>query len=50
MKLWRAESLNDSPTLIRAIDHALLRPAARLDPNALPNPHAADQRARQRKI
>jgi ferrochelatase len=50
MKLWRAESLNDSPTLIRAIDHALHRPATRLDPNALPNPHAADQRTRQRKI
>jgi ferrochelatase len=23
MKLWRAESLNDSPTLIRALDHVL---------------------------
>jgi ferrochelatase len=23
MQLWRAESLNDSPTLIRAIDHVL---------------------------
>ena len=50
MKLWRAESLNDSPALIRAIDNALQRPATRLDPNALPNPHAADQRTRQRKI
>ena len=50
MKLWRAESLNGSPTLIRAIDNALHRPATRLDPNALPNPHAADQRTRQRKI
>jgi ferrochelatase len=38
MQLWRAESLNDSPTLIRAIDHALHRPSARLDPNAAPEP------------
>jgi ferrochelatase len=50
MQLWRAESLNDSPALIRAIDNALQRPATRLDPNALPNPHAADRRTRQRKI
>jgi ferrochelatase len=33
MKLWRAESLNDSPTLIRAIDQALHRSSTRLDPN-----------------
>jgi ferrochelatase len=25
MQLWRAESLNDSPTLIRAIEHVLDR-------------------------
>jgi len=50
MKLWRAESLNDSPTLIRAIDNALHRTATRLDPNSLPDPHAADRRTRQRKI
>ncbi|MGA8937627.1 MAG: ferrochelatase [Acidobacteriaceae bacterium] len=34
LQLWRAESLNDSPTLIKAIDHALHRPSTRLDPNA----------------
>jgi ferrochelatase len=50
MQLWRAESLNDSPTLINAIDHALRRPATRLDPNSLPYPHAADRRTLQRKI
>jgi ferrochelatase len=38
MKLWRAESLNASPTLIHAIEHALHRPAIRLDPNAVPEP------------
>ena len=36
MKLWRAASLNDSPTLIRAIDNALHRTSIRLDPNAAP--------------
>ncbi len=30
LRLWRAESLNDSPTLIRAIGAALERPAMRL--------------------
>jgi ferrochelatase len=40
MKLWRAESLNDSPALIRAIDHALHRPSIRLDPNASSEPPA----------
>ena len=34
MKLSRAESLNGSPTLIRAIDNALHRRSTRLDPNA----------------
>jgi ferrochelatase len=34
MELWRAESLNDSPTLIRAIGKALERAATRLDPHA----------------
>ncbi|MGA7156104.1 MAG: ferrochelatase [Acidobacteriaceae bacterium] len=38
LQLWRAESLNDSPTLIQAIDHALQSPAARLDPSAPPEP------------
>jgi ferrochelatase len=38
LKLWRADSLNDSPTLIRAIDRALERPSTRLDPNAPPEP------------
>ncbi len=38
MKLSRAESLNDSPTLIRAIDSALHRPSTRLDLNAAPEP------------
>jgi ferrochelatase len=38
MKLSRAESLNDSPTLIRAIDSALHRASTRLDPNAAPEP------------
>jgi ferrochelatase len=38
MQLSRAESLNDSPTLIRAIDSALHRASTRLDPNAAPEP------------
>ena len=38
MKLSRAESLNDSPTLIRAIDSALHRSSTRLDPTAAPEP------------
>jgi protoporphyrin/coproporphyrin ferrochelatase len=38
MKLWRAESLNASPTLIRAIDRALHRPAAHLNPRTAPEP------------
>jgi ferrochelatase len=50
MNLWRAESLNDSPTLINAIDHVLRRPATRLEPSSLPNPHATDRRTQQRKI
>ncbi len=37
MQLSRAESLNDSPTLIRAIRYALSRPSTRLDPNAPPD-------------
>jgi ferrochelatase len=36
MQLSRAESLNDSPTLIRAIDSALHRASTRLDPSAPP--------------
>ena len=40
MQLWRAESLNDSPTLIHAIDRALHRTSTRLDPNAPPEPSA----------
>ena len=40
LKLWRAESLNGSPTLIRAIDQALHRPSTRLDPNAATEPPA----------
>jgi ferrochelatase len=38
MQLSRAESLNASPTLIRAIDSALHRAYTRLDPNATPEP------------
>jgi ferrochelatase len=38
MQLTRAESLNASPTLIRAIDSALRRAYTRLDPNAVPEP------------
>jgi protoporphyrin/coproporphyrin ferrochelatase len=38
MQLTRAESLNASPTLIRAIDSALHRAYTRLDPNAVPEP------------
>jgi ferrochelatase len=38
MQLSRAESLNDSPTLIRAIHHALHRPSTRLNPSAAPEP------------
>jgi ferrochelatase len=38
MQLSRAESLNASPTLIRAIDSALHRSSTRLDPNASPEP------------
>lgn len=34
LQLWRAESLNDSPTLIDAIAHALRRTPSRLDPQA----------------
>jgi protoporphyrin/coproporphyrin ferrochelatase len=43
MKLWRAESLNDSPTLIRAIDHARHRASTSLAPDqpARPTPVAA---------
>jgi ferrochelatase len=36
LQLFRAESLNDSPTLIRAIDHALQREATLLDPTPEP--------------
>jgi ferrochelatase len=43
LQLWRAESLNDSPTLIQAIRHALDRPSARLDSSA-----ASEQPSRQR--
>ena len=38
MQLSRAESLNDSSTLIRAIHHALHRPSTRLSPNPEPAP------------
>ena len=38
MQLWRAESLNDSATLIQAIQQALQRSSIRLDPNAAPEP------------
>ncbi len=38
MQLSRAESLNASPTLIRAIDSALHRHSTRLDPNAAAEP------------
>jgi len=38
MQLSRAESLNDSPTLIRAIENALHRASTRLDINAAPEP------------
>ncbi len=38
MQLTRAESLNASPTLIRAIDSALHRPSTRLSPNTAPEP------------
>jgi ferrochelatase len=38
MQLSRAESLNDSPTLIRAIDSALHRASMRLSPNPAPEP------------
>jgi ferrochelatase len=40
MQLWRADSLNDSPTLIRAIDQALHLASVRLDPSAIPEPPA----------
>jgi ferrochelatase len=36
LQLWRAGSLNDSPTLIEAVAKALHRPAKRLDPNDIP--------------
>jgi ferrochelatase len=36
LQLWRAGSLNDSPTLIQSIAAALQRPALRLDPNDIP--------------
>ena len=38
LQLSRAESLNDSPTLIRAIDQALHRHATRLTPTPTPTP------------
>ena len=38
LQLWRAESLNDSPTLIRAIDQALQRESTLLDPTPEPAP------------
>jgi ferrochelatase len=38
LQLWRAGSLNDSPTLIRAVSAALERPATRLDPTPEPAP------------
>jgi ferrochelatase len=38
MQLSRAQSLNDSPTLIHAIDNALHRRSTRLDPKAAPEP------------
>jgi ferrochelatase len=38
IQLSRAESLNASPTLIRAIDSALHRASTRLSPNAAPEP------------
>jgi ferrochelatase len=40
MQLWRAESLNDSPTLILAIEKALAGPATHLDPHAASEPPA----------
>ena len=40
IQLTRAQSLNDSPTLIRAIAHALNRPSIRLDANAPSEPSA----------
>jgi ferrochelatase len=36
MQLWRAESLNDSPTLIRALDHVLYGAQALSTPTAEP--------------
>ncbi len=38
LQLWRAESLNDSPTLIRAMQAALHRPAARPSAQSEPAP------------
>jgi ferrochelatase len=38
LQLWRAGSLNDSPTLIQAIASALHRPSTRLDPTPEPAP------------
>jgi ferrochelatase len=38
LQLWRAESLNDSPTLIRAVDQALQRESTLLDPTPEPAP------------
>jgi len=46
LQLWRADSLNASPTLIRAIDSALHRSSARLSPD--PPPKAAPEPARGR--
>ena len=46
LQLWRADSLNASPTLIRAIDSALHRSSARLSPD--PAPKAAPEPARGR--
>ncbi len=48
LQLWRAASLNDSPTLTRALAAALQRPATRLDPNDIPAPPTRPGRSASR--
>ena len=48
LQLWRAESLNDSPTLIRAIQAALHHPATRLSADPESHPGQATEQPHSR--
>jgi ferrochelatase len=47
LQLWRAASLNDSPTLVSAVQAALQRPAVRLDAQPEPAPQRPGRPAPQ---